>query len=116
MNLPLAALIVFGAAALAGLAFVLLDRTLAKPLVPEAARGGPTLIVTGTLFAVLLAFVTLAAFQTYGGAKAGAASEADAVLVARDADSGRSRPLTQEERAAFDRVSPGTGSATRSGA
>jgi hypothetical protein len=81
MSLPLAAVIVLGAAALVGLAFVLIDRAVAKPLVPEAARGGPTLIVTGTLFAVLLAFVTLAAFQTYNGAKAGAAAEADAVLV-----------------------------------
>jgi hypothetical protein len=81
MSLGLAALIVVGAAALIGLAFVLLDRVVGKPLVPEAARGGPTLIVTGTLFAVVLAFVTLAAFQTYNGAKAGAASEADAVLV-----------------------------------
>jgi hypothetical protein len=81
MSLGLAALIVVGTAALVGLAFVLSDRALAKPLVPEAARGGPTLIVTGTLFAVLLAFVTLAAFQTYNGAKAGAAAEADAVLV-----------------------------------
>jgi len=80
MSLPVAVLIVLGAAALAGLAFVLLDRTSAKPLVPEAARGGPTLIVAGTMFAVLLAFVTLAAFQTYNGAKTGAASEADAVL------------------------------------
>src|SRR5215831_6408820 len=80
MSLLLAALIVLGAAALAGVAFVLLDRTVAEPLVPEAARGGPTLIVAGTMFAVLLAFVTLAAFQTYNGAKVGAASEAGAVL------------------------------------
>jgi protein-S-isoprenylcysteine O-methyltransferase Ste14 len=81
MSLWLAALIVVGVAALVGFVFVLLDRAVAKPLVPEAARGGPTLIVTGTLFAVLLAFVTLAAFQTYNGAKTGAAAEADAVLV-----------------------------------
>jgi hypothetical protein len=80
MSLPLAALIVVGAAALAGLAFVLLDRTAAKPFVPEAARGGPTLIVTGALFSVVLAFVTLAAFQTYNSAKTGALTEADAVL------------------------------------
>src|SRR5215470_6717566 len=80
MSLPLAALIVLAAAALAGLAFVFLDRMVAKPLVPEAARGGPTLIVAGTMFAVLLAFVILAAFQTYNGAKVGAASEAAAVL------------------------------------
>ncbi len=36
--------------------------------------------VTGTLFAVVLAFVILAAFQTYSGAKTGAQSEASAVL------------------------------------
>jgi hypothetical protein len=80
MSLGLAVLIVLGAAALAGLAFVLLDRGATKPFVPEAARGGPTLIVTGTMFAVLLAFVTLAAFQTYNSAKAGAQTEAAAVL------------------------------------
>lgn len=80
MSLPLAALIVLGAAALAGFAFVLLDRAAAKPFVPEAARGGPTLIVGGALFAVVLAFVTLAAFQTYNSAKAGAQTEAAALL------------------------------------
>jgi hypothetical protein len=36
--------------------------------------------IVGTAFAVLLAFITLAAFQTYNGAKAGAASEAVALL------------------------------------
>jgi hypothetical protein len=36
--------------------------------------------VTGASFAVLLAFVTLAAFQTYNSAKTGALTEADAVL------------------------------------
>jgi hypothetical protein len=80
MSLPLAALIVVGAATLAGLAFVFLDRTAAKPFVPEAARGAPTLIVTGAAFSVVLAFVTLAAFQTYNSAKLGALTEADAVL------------------------------------
>jgi hypothetical protein len=80
MSLGLAVLIVVGAAALAGLAFVFLDRGATKPYVSEAARGGPTLIVTGTMFAVLLAFVTLAAFQTYNSAKAGAQTEAAAVL------------------------------------
>jgi hypothetical protein len=80
VSLAEAVLIVMGAAALVGLVFLLLDRVLAKPLVPEAARGGPTLIVAGTMFAVLLAFVTLASFQSYNGAKAGAASEANAVL------------------------------------
>jgi hypothetical protein len=80
VSLAVAVLIVLGAAALVGLVFLFLDRVLTKPLVPEAARGGPTLIVAGTMFAVLLAFVILAAFQAYNGAKAGAASEADAVL------------------------------------
>ena len=37
-------------------------------------------IVVGTSFAVLLAFLMLAAFQTYNGAKTGAASEANALL------------------------------------
>jgi acyl-CoA thioesterase FadM len=41
------------------------------------------------------------------------AAEAEAVLVARDGDSGRSRPLTDAERAAFERVSPRTGSGPR---
>jgi hypothetical protein len=80
VSLALGALIVLGAAALAALAFVLLDRRAGKPIVPEAARGSPTLIVTGALFAVLLAFITLAAFQTYNSAKTGAQAEAAAVL------------------------------------
>lgn len=73
-------MIVLGAGVLTGLAFVFLDRTVGKPIVPEAARGGPTLIVGGALFAVVLAFVTLAAFQTYNTAKVGAQTEAAAVL------------------------------------
>ena len=36
--------------------------------------------VTGTMFAVVLAFVILAAFQTYNGARSGVQSEASAVL------------------------------------
>jgi hypothetical protein len=80
MSLALAALIVLGAAALAALAFVSLDRRATKPFLTEAARGAPTLIVTGTMFAVVLAFVTLASFQTYNSAKAGALTEAEAVL------------------------------------
>jgi len=80
VSLPLAGLIVLGAGALAGLAFLFLDRAVGKPVVPEAARGSPTLIVCGALFAVVLAFVTLAAFQTFNSAKAGAQTEAAAVL------------------------------------
>jgi hypothetical protein len=63
MSLPLAALNALGAAALAGLAFFFLDRAAAKPFVPEAARGAPTLIVTGALFAVVLAYVTWPHFR-----------------------------------------------------
>ena len=80
VSLPLGVFIVLGAGALAGLAFFFLDRAAAKPFVPEAARGGPTLIVSGALFAVVLAFVTLAAFQTFNSAKAGAQTEGAAVL------------------------------------
>jgi len=43
-------------------------------------------------------------------------AEAEAVLVARDPESGRSRPLSEDERAALERVMTGTGSATRSDA
>jgi acyl-CoA thioester hydrolase len=34
------------------------------------------------------------------------AAESEAVLVARDRELGRSRPLTQDERASFERASP----------
>ena len=34
------------------------------------------------------------------------AAEAEAVLVARDPETGRSRPLTADERAGFERVAP----------
>jgi acyl-CoA thioester hydrolase len=34
------------------------------------------------------------------------AAESEAVLVARDRGAGRSRPLTEEERASFERASP----------
>ena len=81
MSLWLAALIVLAAGVLAGLAFVFLDRTAGKPIVPEAARGAPTLIVSGALFAVVLAFITLAVFQAYAGGKAGGQTEASALLV-----------------------------------
>ena len=71
MSLGLAVLIVLGAGVLTALVFFFLDRKAEKPFVPEAARAGPTLIVSGGLFAVLLAFITLAAFQTYNGGKTG---------------------------------------------
>ena len=80
MNIPIAILIVLGAAAVAALALALLRRRAGGPLLADGGRGGPKIIVTGTLFAVVLAFVILAAFQTYNGAKTAAQSEAVAVL------------------------------------
>ena len=80
MDLFLASLVVFGAAGLAALVFALVHRIAEGPLLADSGRGRPMIQVTGTLFAVVLAFVILAAFQTYNGAKAGAQSEASAVL------------------------------------
>ena len=79
MNIAIGILIVLGAAALA-FALVALVRRGGRPVVTNPARGTPMAIVAGTTNAVLLAFVILAAFQTYNGAKAGAAAEANAVL------------------------------------
>jgi hypothetical protein len=78
MDLPIAVLIVVGAAA-AGFTAVVLVR-LTGSVLSNPTRGTPMAIVVGTSFAVLLAFLILAAFQTYTGAKTGAASEANAVL------------------------------------
>src|SRR5438874_4954186 len=50
-----------------------------RPLA-EPTRGTPMIMMVSTAFAVLLAFVTFASFQTYNGAKSGARSEAVAVL------------------------------------
>ena len=80
MDLPIAVLVVLGAAGLAALAFALVHRRAREPLLADSGRGRPMIQVTGTLFAVVLAFVILAAFQTYNGARAGAQSEASALL------------------------------------
>ena len=80
MNLGLGLVIVAGASALAVLLLALVRRRVDGPLLLEPTRGTPMMTIVGTAFAVLLAFVTLAAFQTYNGAKRGAASEAVAVL------------------------------------
>ena len=65
MNIPIAILIVLGAAAVAALPLALLRRRAGGPLLADGGRGGPKIIVTGTLFAVVLAFVILSAFETY---------------------------------------------------
>jgi hypothetical protein len=80
MDLVVAILIVLGAAALA-FTVVALVRRGDRPVVSNPARGTPMAIVGGTSFAVLFAFLMVTAFQTYNGAKTGAASEANAVLV-----------------------------------
>src|SRR5205085_8302063 len=79
MNLAIGILIVLGAAAAAFAAVVLVRRG-GRPVLSNPTRGTPMAIVAGTSNAVLLAFVILAAFQTYSGARGGAASEANAVL------------------------------------
>jgi hypothetical protein len=80
MDLPLAILIVLGAAGAAAGAFVLVQWRARGPLLIDSGRGRPMVTVTGTLFTVVLAFVILAAFNTYDGARSGASTEANAVL------------------------------------
>jgi Protein of unknown function (DUF4239) len=80
VSLPVAGAIVLCAAVVAVLLMTAVRRRLTAPLLNEPARGTPMITIVGTAFAVLLAFITLAAFQTYSGAKTGAASEAVALL------------------------------------
>jgi hypothetical protein len=79
VNIAVGILVVLGAAAL-GFGLVALVRRGGRPVLGNPTRGTPMAIVAGTSNAVLLAFVILAAFQTYNSARAGAASEANAVL------------------------------------
>jgi Protein of unknown function (DUF4239) len=78
VDLPVAILIVLGAMAVGFTAVVLVRRT--GSVLSNPTRGTPMAIVVGTCFAVLMAFLIVSAFQNYGGAKSGAASEANAVL------------------------------------
>jgi hypothetical protein len=80
MSLPLAAALIVGVTAVAVLLKAAARRRLAAPLVNEPARATPMMTFVGTAFAVLLAFITLAAFQTYNGAKTGAATDAVALF------------------------------------
>lgn len=88
MDLPIAILIILGAAAVAGLAVALVQWRASGPLLVDSGRGRPMVTVTGTLFTVVPAFVILSAFNTYDGARSGAATEANAVL-----DMSRTAPL-----------------------
>jgi hypothetical protein len=80
VNVWVALLIVLGAGAAAALALGLVARRAPAALMADSGRGRPVITVTGTLVAVVLAFVILAAFQTFNGAKDGAQIEASAVL------------------------------------
>lgn len=62
MSLLLAGAIVVGAAAVSVLMMAAVRRRLAAPLLYEPARGTTMITFVGTAFAVLLAFITLAAF------------------------------------------------------
>jgi hypothetical protein len=80
VGLAVAILVVVGAGAVAASALALVHRRETEPLVAEPTRATPMIQVTGTLFTVVLAFVILAAFQSYNSAKTGAQTEAVAVL------------------------------------
>jgi hypothetical protein len=80
MNLLVALVIVLATAAVAAGLMVLVRHRAGAPVLNDPTRATTTLTMAGTAFAVLLAFITLAAFQTYNGAKDGADSEAAAVL------------------------------------
>ena len=68
MSVLVAILIVLGAATTA-FAAVGLVRQAGSVVLSNPTRGTPMAIVVGTSFAVLLAFLMLAAFQTYNGAQ-----------------------------------------------
>jgi len=80
MDVPIAILIIAAVAAAVLALFAGLRRIARGPLLREATRGTPMGTVVGTAFAVMLAFVIFASYQTYNGAQAGAGSEAVAVL------------------------------------
>jgi hypothetical protein len=80
MNLPIAVLIVLGAALLAAVVAAFVHRKAKQALFADSGRGRPMITVTGTIFAVVLAFVIFSGFQTFDGARTGAQSEAAAVL------------------------------------
>jgi hypothetical protein len=81
VNLWLLALIVgIGAAAAVGLMYQVRSRSKADHFFIEIERGAGIFAFLGTAFAVILAFVVLAAFQSFNDAKAGAEKEATSVV------------------------------------
>src|SRR3954469_24905605 len=81
MNLWLVGLIVaVGAAAAVGVIYQVRRRSSVDHFFIEIERGAGIFAFLGTAFAVILAFVVLAAFQSFNDAKAGAEQEATAVV------------------------------------
>jgi hypothetical protein len=81
MNLLLLALIVAGAALVSvTVMFIVRRRMLRDHFFVEVERGAGVFAFLGTAFAVLLAFVVLEAFASFNDARAGAESEATAVV------------------------------------
>ena len=80
MSLPVALIIEIGVVAFTVLVVLAVRRVASGPLLREPARGTPMIMMVSTAFAVLLAFITIAAFQTFNGAKSGARTEAVATL------------------------------------
>jgi hypothetical protein len=80
MSLGFALAVVAVSVLAAVLVLLAVHRRLRDPVLADPGRGSPTISLVGTAFAVLLAFLTVAAFGTFNGAKAGAESEATAVL------------------------------------
>jgi hypothetical protein len=80
MSLPVALAVVLLAVAAAVGVLLAVHRRMQAPLLADPGRGSPTISLVGTAFAVLLAFLTVAAFGTYNGAKAGAEAEAVSIL------------------------------------
>jgi Protein of unknown function (DUF4239) len=81
VNLWVLALIVaVGAAAAVGLMYVVRRRSSGDHFFIEIERGAGIFAFLGTAFAVILAFVVLAAFQSFNDAKSGAEQEATSVL------------------------------------
>ena len=81
MNLWILALIVAGSSAAAvGLMYLVRRHSKSDHFFIEIERGAGIFAFLGTAFAVILAFVVLAAFQSFNDAKGGAEQEATAVV------------------------------------
>jgi hypothetical protein len=108
VNLLVLAMIIVGAVSLA-VALMLVVRRYSRTdaFLTDTTRGSAIFGMTGTAFAVLLAFVVLVAFQSYGNAKTGAEAEAVAVVeMSRTAEffTATDRDLLQGELVCYARA------------